>query len=95
VHRRERCGDARSKERRIILWGISASDIRHQRALGTATAATRATSQVLHRVMPRIEQTTQMNVPQSSHGYPSDARSSLPQARQTIASPAVDVMRAK
>jgi cysteine sulfinate desulfinase/cysteine desulfurase-like protein len=42
-----------------------------------------------------MEQTTQMKVPQSAHGYPSDARSSLPQARQTIASPAVDVIRAK
>lgn len=37
----------------------------------------------------------QMNVPQSAHGYPSDARSSLPQARQAIASPTVGVMRAK
>jgi hypothetical protein len=45
--------------------------------------------------MPRIEQTTQMKVRQSAHGYPSDARPSLPQARHTIASPAVDVMRAK
>lgn len=28
----------------------------------------------------------QMNVPQSTQGYPSEARSSFPQARQTIAS---------
>jgi hypothetical protein len=28
----------------------------------------------------------QMKRPQSEHGYPSDARSSLPQARQIIAS---------
>jgi hypothetical protein len=27
-----------------------------------------------------------MNVPQSTHGYPSDARSSFPQERQIIAS---------
>jgi len=31
-------------------------------------------------------QITQMKVPQSTQGYPSDARSSLPHARQIIAS---------
>src|SRR5206468_74428 len=36
--------------------------------------------------MPRLLQMRQMNVPQSRQGYPSDARSSLPQERQIIAS---------
>jgi len=40
----------------------------------------------LHNVTPRKLQMTQMNVPQLSHGYPSDARSSFPQARQIIRS---------
>ena len=33
-----------------------------------------------------------MNVPQSSHGYPSDARSSFSQARQTIPSVSWDIV---
>ena len=43
-------------------------------------------AQVLHLTTPLSVQMTQMNVPQSAQGYPSEARSSLPQARQTIAS---------
>jgi hypothetical protein len=35
---------------------------------------------------PRIEQIKQMKVPHSAQGYPSDARSSFPQARQIMAS---------
>jgi hypothetical protein len=37
-------------------------------------------------MIPRMLQITQRNVPQDTHGYPSEARSSLPQARQTIES---------
>src|ERR1044071_2626283 len=37
-------------------------------------------------MMPRMSQMMQMNVLQSTHGSPSDARSSLPQERQTMAS---------
>ncbi len=40
----------------------------------------------LHRVTPRSEQITQMKVPHSMQGYPSDARSSLPQERHIIPS---------
>ena len=40
----------------------------------------------LHLVTPRRLQIMQMKVPQSSHGYPSDARSSFPQERQVIES---------
>jgi len=48
--------------------------------------------QALHSVTPRMLQTTQMNVPQPLHGYPSDARSVLPHARQTIPSISVIAM---
>jgi hypothetical protein len=40
----------------------------------------------LHKVTPRKLQMMQTNVPQSAHGYPSDARSSFPQARHIIRS---------
>ena len=42
--------------------------------------------QLLQRTTPFSVQIRQMKVPQSAHGYPSDARSSLPHARQIIAS---------
>jgi hypothetical protein len=51
-----------------------------------AAAVLRFIWQLLHRVIPRRSQMMQMNVPQSTHGYPSDARSSLPQDRHTILS---------
>jgi hypothetical protein len=43
-------------------------------------------AQRLQSVTPFMEQTWQMKVPHPWHGYPSDARSSLPHARQFIAS---------
>jgi hypothetical protein len=43
-------------------------------------------AQVVHNVTPLIEHRRQMNVKHSSHGYPSDARSALPHARQIIVS---------
>jgi hypothetical protein len=46
----------------------------------------RLLSHFLHFTTPRKLHITQMKVPQSVHGYPSDARSSLPHARQIIAS---------
>jgi hypothetical protein len=51
-----------------------------------AAAASRFAWQERQRVIPRMSQITQMKVPQSTHGYPSDARSSFPQERQIIAS---------
>ena len=42
--------------------------------------------QFLHSDTPRKLQMRQMKVPQFVHGYPSDARSSRPHARQIIAS---------
>ena len=39
-----------------------------------------------HFSTPRMVHTRQTNVPQLSHGYPSEARSSRPHARQSIAS---------
>jgi hypothetical protein len=55
-------------------------------APGAVAPASRFAWHERHRVMPRMSQITQMNVPQSTQGYPSDARSSFPQERQTIAS---------
>jgi hypothetical protein len=46
----------------------------------------RFATQVLHSVTPRKLQMTQMKVPQSVQGYPSEARSSFPQERQIIES---------
>ncbi len=54
------------------------------RALAGVTAARR--EQAAHRTTPRMLHMLQTNRPQSAHGYPSDARSSLPQARQVMAS---------
>jgi hypothetical protein len=53
---------------------------------GAVAPASRFAWHDRHRVIPRMSQITQMNVPQSTQGYPSDARSSFPQERQTIAS---------
>jgi ribonuclease HII len=55
-------------------------------AASAAAAASRFAWHVRQRVMPRMSQMMQMNVPQSTHGYPSEARSSFPQERQIIAS---------
>src|ERR1700687_4065264 len=46
----------------------------------------RFATQLLHSVIPRKLQMTQINVPQSVQGYPSDARSSFPQERHIIES---------
>jgi hypothetical protein len=43
-------------------------------------------AQASHRLTPRKVQMRQMKVPQSTQGYPSEARSSRPQARHRIAS---------
>jgi len=43
-------------------------------------------AQAEQRLTPRKVQMRQMKVPHSTQGYPSDARSSRPQARQLIAS---------
>jgi hypothetical protein len=43
-------------------------------------------TQLLHSVIPRKLQMMQTKVPQSVHGYPSDARSSFPQERHIIES---------
>jgi hypothetical protein len=40
----------------------------------------------VHNVTPFMEHRRQMKVKHCSHGYPSEARSGLPQARQTIVS---------
>jgi hypothetical protein len=48
--------------------------------------------QLRQRTTPFSVQMTQMNVPQSAQGYPSDARSSLPHARQIIASRSISGM---
>src|SRR6476469_10985276 len=43
-------------------------------------------AQARHSTTPRMLHTTQTKVPHFTQGYPSDARSSLPQARHVIAS---------
>ena len=45
-----------------------------------------AASHVAHRTTPRRLHSWQMKVPHCWHGYPSDARSSLPQERHAIRS---------
>jgi hypothetical protein len=63
----------------------------NSRKVGAQDAGAAAGSPVfawhsLQRTMPRMLHMRQMNVPQFTHGYPSDARSSFPHERQTIAS---------
>jgi hypothetical protein len=53
---------------------------------GQVAARFAASSHARQSVTPRKLQIRQMKVPQLVQGYPSDARSSLPQARQAIAS---------
>ncbi|MFP5356168.1 MAG: hypothetical protein ACLGIK_13640, partial [Gemmatimonadota bacterium] len=52
----------------------------------------RAAAHFLHSVTPFMLQITQMKVPHPLQGYPSEARSSLPQARQIIASCSCSVL---
>jgi len=54
--------------------------------LGVNGGSGRFATHFLHSVIPRKLQMMQTNVPQSAHGYPSDARSSFPQERHIIRS---------
>jgi hypothetical protein len=54
--------------------------------LGIIGGSGRFARHVLHSVTPRKLQMMQTKVPQSAHGYPSDARSSFPQERHIITS---------
>jgi hypothetical protein len=54
--------------------------------LGIRGGSGRFARHVLHSVTPRKLQMMQTKVPQSAHGYPSDARSSFPQERHIITS---------
>lgn len=67
VHRSQWRGDARTKEWRFVR-NAALFGGRHQLGLGAGTAAARAASHVRQRVTPRMEQTTQVNVPQSTQG---------------------------
>jgi hypothetical protein len=53
---------------------------------GMSGGSGRFVRHVLHKVTPRKLQMMQTKVPQSAHGYPSDARSSFPQERHIITS---------
>jgi hypothetical protein len=55
---------------------------------GAPGGASEAAAHLAHSTTPLKVHIRQMNVPHFAHGYPSEARSSRPQARQIIASTA-------